>query len=181
MERAVSRVWSVTAVGLAMGLSLASGGTLLARQDPPAQQAAAPAPQDNLKLPNSPHLIIWGVKPSKAADFEALWLGLQAQFEKSDKPEVKEFGATITNMYKLNAPGQPADRPVIFVFQVEKPSQTQSYNPGMIIYQFLYKQVDGKEVGIPRAEADELFKKIGTQLTDMFDSINTWPLTKIGS
>ena len=180
MKRVVSRVWAVRAIRLALTLSLISGGTLLARQDPPAQQPAA-AQQDNLKLANSPHLIIWGVKPTKAADFEALWAGLQAQFAKSERPEVKEFGASITSMYKLSAAPQPG-QPVIFVFQVEKPSQTQSYNPGRIIYEFLYKlDKDNKELGIPRAEADELFKKIGSNLTDMFDSINTWPLTKIGS
>jgi len=181
MKRAVSRVWLV---GLALGLSLVSSGTLLARQaaqQAPQQQPAAAAPQDNLLLPNSPHLIIWGVKPAKAADFEALWKGLQAQFAKSERPEVKEFAATITNMYKLTATSAAPDAPVIYVFQVEKPSATQSYNPGRIIYEFLYKLVDGKETGIPRAEADELFKKIGTSLTDMFASINTWPLAKIGS
>lgn len=182
MERALSRVWLA---GLALGLSAASGGTLLARQAaqqaPQQQQPPAATQQDNLLLPNSPHLIIWGVKPSKAADFEALWKGLQAQFAKSERPEVKEFAATITNMYKLTAASTSPDAPVIFVFQVEKPSPTQSYNPGRIIYEFLYKLVDGKETGIPRAEADELFKKIGTSLTDMFASINTWPLAKIGS
>lgn len=179
MKRAVSRVWLA---GLAVGLSMSSGGALLAQQAAAPQQAAPAAPQDNLKLPASPHLIIWGVKPAKAADFEALWAGLQAQFAKSDKAEVKEFGATITSMYKLNAPSTAPGAPVIFVFMVEKPSQTQSYNPGRIIYEFLYKLTpDGKEMGIPRAEADELFKKIGSNLTDMFESINTWPLAKMGS
>ena len=170
------------AIRLAVGLSLVSGGTLFARQDPPpAQQQPAAAPQaDPLKLANSPHLIIWGVKPAKTADFEAVWAGILAQIAKSDRPEVKEFGATITNMYKLNAPSQAPDAPAIYVFQVEKPSQTQSYNPGRIIYEFLYMQKDNKEIGIPRAEADELFKKIGN-MTEMFASINAWPLVKIGS
>jgi hypothetical protein len=181
MERVVSRVSVGRAIGLAVGLSVIAGGTLLARQDPPAQQPAAPqaAPQaDSLKLANSPHLIIWGVKPAKAADFEALWSGIMAQIAKSERPEVKEFGATFTNMYKLNASTPEA---VMYVFQIEKPSQTQSYNPGKIIYEFLYYQTpEGKEAGIPRTEADELFKKIGT-MQDMFASINTWPLTKIGT
>ena len=182
MERVVSRAWSVRAIGLAVGLSVFSGGTLLARQDPPPQQPAAkpPEPADPLKLANSPHLIIWGVKPAKAADFEAVWAGIMEKIAKSDRAEVKEFGTTITNMYKLNAPGQPADQPVMYVFQIEKPSQTQSYNPGRIIYEFLWKVEKDKEIGIPRAEADELFKKIGN-MQEMFASINTWPLTKIGS
>jgi hypothetical protein len=179
MERVVSRVWSMTAIGLAMGLTIASGGTLLARQEAkPAEQA------DPLKLASSPHLIIWGVKPGKTADFEALWAALDAQFAKSERADVKEFAATITNRYKLNAPGLPADQPVIYVFQIEKPSPTQSYNPGKIIYDFLWKQdpKDNKEVpgSIPRTEADELFKKIGN-MQEMFASINTWPLVKMGS
>jgi len=178
MERVVSRVSVVGAIGLAVGLSVMSGGSLLARQEPaakPAEQAADP-----LKLANSPHLIIWGVKPAKTADFEAVWAGILAQIAKSDRPEVKEFGATITNMYKLSAPSTTPDAPVIYVFQIEKPSQTQSYNPGRIIYEFLYKLEKEKEIGIPRAEADELFKKIGN-MQEMFASINAWPLTKIGS
>lgn len=182
MRPDVSRVWAVRAIRLMVGLSLISGGTLFARQDPPpTQQAAAPAqPADPLKLANSPHLIIWGVKPAKTADFEAVWAALMAQFAKSDRAEVKEFGATITNMYKLNAPSTTPDAAVIYVFQIEKPSQTQSYNPGRIIYEFLYILKDNKEIGIPRAEADELFKKIGN-MQDMFASINAWPLAKIGS
>lgn len=173
MERVVSRVWAVRALVLAIGLSVMSGGAVFARQE-----AAAQA--DPLKLANSPHLIIWGVKPGKGADFEAVWSGIMAQIAKSERAEVKEFGATITNMYKLNAPGQ--DGASMYVFQIEKPSQTQSYNPGRIIYEFLYvlDKASGKELGIPRAEADELFKKIGN-MQDMFASINAWPLTKIGS
>jgi hypothetical protein len=156
-------------------LAVVSGGTVHARQTP-----AAPAQADPLLLSNSPHLIIWGVKPGKAADFEAVWAGIMSQVAKSDRAEVKEFGATITSMYKLNAPGQPADAPSMFVFQIDKPSTTQSYNPGRIIYEFLYFQKDGKEGGIPRTEADELFKKIGN-MQEMFASINAWPLVKMGS
>ena len=105
-----------------------------------------------------------------------------AQIAKSDRPEVKEFGASITHMYKLNAPGQDPAGQSMYVFQIDKPSQTQSYNPGRIIYEFLYvlDKESGKEKGIPRAEADELFKKIGN-MQDMFASINAWPLQKIGS
>ena len=186
MERVVSRAWSVRAIGLAVGLSVFSGGTLVARQDPPPQQPAPKPPEqaDSLKLANSPHLIIWAVKPAKTADFEALWAALDAQFAKSERADVKEFAATITNKYKLNAPGTPADQPVVYVFQVDKPSQTQSYNPGKIIYEFLWRQdpKDGKEVpgSIPRPDADEIFKKIGS-MTDMFAQISAWPLVKMGS
>jgi hypothetical protein len=182
MKRVVSRVSAVGAIGLAMSLSLVSGGTLLARQTAPAQQPAA-APQDNLLLPNVPHLIIWAVKPAKTSDFEALWAGIDAQLAKSERAEVKEFAGTFTHKYKLNVPPS-ADQPVIYVFQIDKPSQTQSYNPGKIIYEFLWKQdpKDGKEMpgSIPRTEADELFKKIGS-MPDMFAQISPWPLVKMGS
>jgi hypothetical protein len=158
-----------------MSLSVISGGTLLARQD------AAAQPADTLKLANAPHLILWAVKPGKSADFEALWTSLDAQFAKSERPEVKEFASTITNKFKLNA-ATAADQPVMYVFQVDKPSATQSYNPARIIYEFLYQldKASGKESGIPRAEADELYKKLGS-MQDMFASINVWPLTKMGS
>ena len=73
MERVVSRMSTVGAIGLAVGLAVVSGGTLHARQTPrcgPAAQA------DNLLLTqNSPHLIVWAVKSNRGADFEALVVG----------------------------------------------------------------------------------------------------------
>jgi hypothetical protein len=183
MERFVSRAWVVRAIGLAVGLSVISGGTLLARQDPPPQPAPKPPEQaDMLKFTqNTPHLIVWAVKSNKAADFEALWAAIQAQFAKSERPEVKEFASTFTNMYKVNA-GAPStpEAPVVYVFQIDKPSTTVSYNPGKIVYDFLYFQKDGKEGGIPRTEADAIFSKAGN-MQEMFASIVAWPLVKIGS
>lgn len=182
MERFVSRAWAVRAIRLAVGLSLISGGALLARQDPPAPAPKPPEQADMLKFSqNTPHLIVWAVKSNKAADFEALWAAIQAQFAKSERPEVKEFAATFTNMYKVNsgAPTTP-DAPVVYVFQIDKPSTTVSYNPGKIVYEFLYFVKDGKEGGIARADADAIFAKAGN-MQEMFASIVAWPLTKIGS
>ncbi len=181
MKPEVSRVGTATAVGLAVTLSLVSGGMLHARQDPPpAQQAAAPAPQaDGLKFTQSvPHLIIWGIKPGKAADFEATWAMIRAQFEKSERPEVKEFAATFGKAYRVDVgPSGPTD-PSIYVFEILTPSMTQSYNPGRIIYEFLWKVENGKEIGIPRVDADAIFAKLGN-MAEMFSSINPWPLKKI--
>lgn len=175
MERVVSRVSTVVAIGLAVGLSLASGATLMARQDP----AAKPAPpkDDLLLAKGGPHLIVWATKPGKGPDFEAAWAMIREQFAKSERPEVKEFAATIANYYKVDT---GADGPAIYVFEIKDASKTQSYNPGRIIYEFLYKLENGKELGIPRADADAIFAKIGN-LADMFASIVAWPLNKIGS
>jgi|SRR5688572_7521754 len=182
MERVVSRASAVGVVGLAVGLAVVSGGTIHARQNPPAQQpAAAPAQADNLLLTqSSPHLIVWAVKSNRGADFEAFWAAVQAAASKDARAEVKEFGASIASMYKVAAaPGAPADAPVFYIFQIDKPS-TQSYNPGKVVYEFLYFQKDGKEGGIPRPEADAIFSKAGN-MQEMFVNILVWPLTKIGS
>lgn len=182
MERVVSRVSAVGAIGLVVGLAVVSGGTIHARQNPPAQQPAPAAQTDNLLLTQStPHLIVWAVKANRGADFEALWSAIQATAAKSDRAEVKEFAASIASIYKVGAaPGAPAEAPVFYVFQLDKPSTTQSYNPGKVVYDFLYFQKEGKEGGIPRADADAIFAKAGN-MQDMFVNILVWPLTKIGS
>jgi hypothetical protein len=173
----------VKVVLVAVALGVISDGSLVARQDAKPQQPAPPAQADTLLLTQStPHLIVWAVKASRGADFEALWSAIQATVAKSDRPEVKEFGASITNIYKVAAvPGAPPEAPVFYVFQLDKPSTTQSYNPGKVVYEFLYIQKDGKESGIPRAEADAIFEKAGKNMQEMFVNILVWPLTKIGS
>jgi hypothetical protein len=177
MKSAVSRVWAVTAVGLALGLSLVSGGTLLAAQQAP----AAPAPQADplLFTQNVPHLIVWALKPGKAADFEAAWKMLDEQFAKSERPEVKEFAASITRKSKVDT-GTAPDAPAIYLFEISSPSLTQSYNPNRIVYEFLYSIKEGKEVGIPRADADAIYAKLGNPL-EMYQSVVPWALKKMGS
>jgi hypothetical protein len=182
MKSAVSRVSTVAAIGLALGACLASNRTLQARQDAPAQQAAAPAApqeQDLLKFTtNAPVLLINAIKPDKVADFEAGWAMIKKEFAKTDRPEVKEFAATLDKFYKVTAlPGAAATNPVIYVFQVDSPSTTQSYMPGKIVYEFLYFIKDGKEGGIPRPLADEIFAK----LKDCYVQLAPWPLVKMGS
>lgn len=183
MKPEVSRVGTAAAVGLAVTLSLVSGGMLHARQDPPpAQQAAAPAPaqQDFLKFTTSaPVLIVNQIKPDRVADFESAWTMIRAEFAKSDRPEVKEFAATLTKFYKVDfpvAPGAPTPPPV-YIFQVDAPVTTQSYLPGKIVYDFLYFIKEGKEGGIPRATADEIYKK----LDGAYSNLSPWPLVKMGS
>jgi hypothetical protein len=159
---------------LAAGLGLVSGGTLLARQDPPPQQPAKPAePPDMFKFAtSSPVLIISQVKPAKVADFEAAWATLRELFPKADRPEVKELGATMEKFYKVELAGAPP----IYVHQVDAPKTDFSYHPGKIIYEALYYQTkEGKEMGIPRAQADELW----TKLKDCYDNLSAWPLKKM--
>ncbi len=177
MKRAVSRVWAVTAVGLALGLSLVSGGTLLAAP----QAAAAPAPQADplLFTQNVPHLIVWALKPGKAADFETAWKMIDEQFAKSERPEVKAFAASIVRKSKVDT-GTAPDAPAIYLFEVTSPSMTQSYNPNRIIYEFLYFIKDGTEGGIPRADADAIYKLLGPP-QDMYASVVPWALKKMGS
>ena len=140
MERVVSRVSTVVAIGLAVGLSLASGATLTARQD----AAAKPAPKDDLLL------------------------------AKDERPDVKEFTATLGKFYRVDL---AAPAPPIYVQNVEAPLTTFSYHPGKIVYEILYYQKDGKEFGIPRAQADEIWSK----LKDCYDNLSPWPLKKMGS
>jgi len=184
MESGVLKVRVAAAIAVAAGLSLASGGAVLAHsvQEPAAQTPAAPAAQaDGLKLTqNVPHLIIWGVKASKSADFEATWKMIQDQFAKSERPEVKEFAATFGKSYKVDLGPAPPEAPSVYVFEINTPSMTQSYNPGKIIYEFLWTVKDGKETGIPRADADAIFAKLGN-MQEMFTTVNTWPLKKMGS
>ena len=175
MERVVSRAWSVRAIGLAVGLSVFSGGTLLARQDPPPQQPAAkpPEPADLFKFAtSSPVLIISQVKPAKVADFEAAWASIREALAKDERPEIKAFTATLDKFYKVDL---GAAAPPIYVQQVDAPLTEFSYHPGKIVYEILYYQKDGKEFGIPRPQADEIW----TKLKDCYDNLSPWPLKKM--
>ena len=177
MERVVSRVSAVGAIGLAVGLAAVSGGAIHARQNPPAQQPAAAQeePKDLFKFTtNSPVLIISQVKPAKVADFESAWAAIREALAKDERPDVKEFTATLGKFYRVDL---AAPAPPIYVQNVEAPLTTFSYHPGKIVYEVLYYQKDGKEFGIPRAQADEIWSK----LKDCYDNLSPWPLKKMGS
>jgi hypothetical protein len=149
----------VTAAALALMASVVCGAA-----QTPAQQ------KDLLRFEsNAPAVILWSVKAAKAADFEALWADIQALMKKSERPDVKEFAATFGPLGKV-ASTAPPGAPVQYLLQLPAPSTTQSYNPGRIIYEFLYRQVGGRPA-ISRAEADSAFSKIGSNLTNMFDDI----------
>ena len=166
---------ALVTTGVVALLSTATGARPM--QDPPAQPAAQEA-ADGLKLNlDSPVLIVSFVKRDKAADFEAGWSMIKQEIEASTRPEVKEFGATLSKSYKVDGTlaGQPPPAPtapVVYVLQLDAPSKTQSYNPTKVIYELLH--MNGKEGGISRARADEIFGKLST----VYEQILVWPLVK---
>ena len=87
---------------------------------------------------------------------------------KSDKPELKAFGDTLSKMYRVAVPPDQSGGMAIYVFQVDQPSSTQSYHPVEILF---------KSGLFERADADMIFAK----LKDAYKNIQAWPLAKIGS
>ena len=70
--------------------------------------------------------------------------------------------------------GQPV-KAVIYLFRLDNPSTTYSYNPRTILYEYLKAGQEGSPV--TRAEADGVYAK----LQAAFLTINPlWTLTKIG-
>jgi hypothetical protein len=162
------RVWM--AFGLAAVLCLASG---VRAQPTPGQDPAPAPPPDQLKFNlDVPLLLIYGIKPDRTADFEALWAGIRAGLGKSDKPDLKAFAETLV-VFKVDVkiPGQ-----VLYAFHFEHPSKTYSYNPVPLLY-----DVGGGAATTPtslftRDEADALYAKF----KDCYISIQPWPLVKVG-
>jgi hypothetical protein len=166
------------ALGLAAAMCAASG---VRAQQTPGQDPAPAKPQeapDALKLSlDGPVLILNTVKPDKVTEFLAGWTMVRAEFAKSTRPEVQAFAATFTKMFKVDPTliGQPADpQSVIYIFQIDTPSKTQSYNPVKIVYELLHK--NGEEGGISRADADAIYAKF----TECYKNIIVWPLVKAG-
>ena len=146
-----------------------------------AQDAAAQA--DPLKLSGGkPTLVVWAIKADRGADFEAAWAGIRAVLAKSDKDDFKALGQSLTEIYKVDQP--PFDfttkdgpvKAVLYVFRLDKPSTTYSYNPRTILYEYLKAGQEGAVVN--RADADDLFvKKFGESYLAL-QAI--WALNKIG-
>ena len=143
-----------------------------AQTPPPAQQqppAQPPAQEDPLKLKGDmPVIIINQIASDKTAEFEAAWAAIREKLAKSDKPELKAFGDTLSKMYRVSVPPDQSGGMAIYVFQVDQPSSTQSYHPVEILF---------KSGLFERADADMIFAK----LKDAYKNIQAWPLAKIGS
>jgi hypothetical protein len=140
-----------------------------AQTPPPAQQAQPPAQEDPLRLKGDmPVIIINQIAQEKTAEFEAAWAAIRERLSKSDKPELKAFGDTLSKMYRVSVPPDQSGGSAIYVFQIDQPSSTQSYHPVEILF---------KSGLFERADADMIFAK----LKDAYKNIQAWPLAKIGS
>jgi hypothetical protein len=149
-------------VTVGLGLALCAASTLRAQQ-PAAGGQDAPDP---LKLTGDFVLLVNQVKADKAADFEGAWATIKDKLSKSEKPELKELGESL-KIFKLGTPPAPG-APVVYIFRLEPPSKTQSYDPTKILYY---------SGAFPdRAEADAIYAKI----KDAYVGIQPWPLVKIG-
>jgi hypothetical protein len=116
-------------------------------------------PKDDLKLSlDAPAILLFKIKPDRVADFEALVAGICSGLAKSTKEDVKAFAASYHPFKVETAPG-------LYVFYLEKPSKTISYNPVALLY---YTDTEA----IKREEADALFPK----WKDAAESINILPL-----
>jgi len=149
------------------------------------QAPQAQTPPDPLKFSlDGPIMLVFQIKPDKAAGFEEAWKSIMAGFAKATKPEVKAFGDTLMNKmsrvdFSLIGIPTPAGSPVVYMLQIDTPSKTMSYNPVKIIYETLHN--NGAEGGaITRAEADVIYAKLKDGEGNIFLGINPWPLVKIG-
>jgi hypothetical protein len=135
-------------------------------QDAAQPAAAAQTAPDPFKFSADNLIMVWTVKAEKAADFESAWTAIKDKLSKSEKAELKELGTSI-NIMKVDVP-PAANAPAIYLFHLSPPSKTQSYEPTKILY---YSGAFPE-----RPEADAIYNK----LKDAIQSMNPWPLKKIG-
>lgn len=155
---------AVVALGVA---ALLVGTTPVVRGQQP---AATPAPPDPLMFNlDVPLLLIYSVKPDKTADFESVWAAIKAGLAKSEKPELKTFGEGL-NLFRADTPAPAAGAPpvpAIYIFRIDAPSKTISYNPVKLLY----------ESGIFKyEEATPLYDKF----KETYTGIQFWPMVKVG-
>jgi hypothetical protein len=128
----------------------------------PRVATAQAAPQEDiLKFSSSaPVIIVNQIRADKIAEFEEGWAGIRALIAKSDNAELKAFGETLTNLYRVEQ--EPFDvqgtKAVIYVFNLSAPSTTFSYNPGKILYEAL--KAGGEGSPVTREEADPVYAKL---------------------
>jgi len=151
-------------VGTALALCIGSSAGIRAAGQDPAKPAGQEQPKDDLKLnSDTPVILLFKIKADRVADFEAVVAGIRNGLGKSAKDDVKAFAAAYTPFKVDGAPG-------LYVFYLEKPSKTVSYNPTALLY---YTDPDA----IKREEADALFAK----WKDAPESINILSLKPMGS
>jgi hypothetical protein len=170
-------------ISVAVGVAaLACASSSVKAQDP-APQAPAQAQQDGLKFNHDGEmLIVWQIKPERAADFQSGWTTIKTLLAASQKPDVKAFGDALHISRVVTGTGGPA----IFVFQLSPASKTFSYNPVPILFEML-KPPPPDPAAAPDApnppgtvsdtEAREIFDKINDSWVE--NGIVPWPLQKI--
>jgi hypothetical protein len=164
----------MVAVGMVAFLFATAG--LSARTQDPAkpQEPAKPAEQaDPLKFDyDGPMILVFQIKPDRIADFEAFWPGLRAGLAKSDKPELKAFGETLTPYKVQGVQG-------LYLLRLDHPSKTFTYNPSKLLYDNI--NYEKPELGaFTREEADTLFKKFNESWVPQ-GGIQAWKLEKAGT
>lgn len=141
-----------------------------------AQAAPAAAQDDILKFKTSaPAIIVNQIKADKTAEFEDGWASIRALLAKSEDPDLKAFGETLTSLYRVDQ--DPFDtaggKAVIYIFQLSAPSTTYSYNPTKILFEALKAGKEGSS--ITDADARVIFDK----LQSAYVAINPpWHLVK---
>ena len=118
-------------------------------------QAAAQPAADPFKFATSgPVLFLNYIKADKTADFEEGWASVRAMLAKSDNADYKALGEHLSKLSKVDVP--PVDvsggKAVIYVFQIDAPSSTLTYNPRTILYEYLKAGLDGSPVTRPDAD-----------------------------
>jgi hypothetical protein len=139
---------------------LCGASGLRAQQAP----AAGGAQEDAFLFTGDAGVVIFQVKPTATADFEAAWGEIKTKLSASDKPDLKTQGESI-KIFKMNAAPAP-DQPVGYLLSIESPVKA-SYNPVKILY----------AQGGPwdRAAADAAYKKIAESVVN----ISVLSLTKV--
>ena len=162
---AALRIATITSVALLVAMPRAAAAQ------------TAPAPQDDpLKLSASiPTMILMQINADKTADFESTWGSIRAALAKSTKDDVKAFGESLNNLFKVDQP--PIEgKTVLYILKIDAPSTTISYHPFKLVYEQLWN-ADEKLSLITRPEADTIFEKLKAS----FQNINPpWKLIKVG-
>jgi hypothetical protein len=125
-------------VMVAFMLALALGATPGAAyaQGSAAQQPQQPPAEDPFKFSHDgPFLVVWTIIPDRADGFEKAWLTIKDALAKSTNAEHKALGDGLTLYRVTSAP--KAGEPTVFVFQLNPPSKTLSYNPVKILFEYL--------------------------------------------
>ena len=169
-------------IGVGASLQLRAGPADLVQDKP----AAAPQQADPLKFSHDgPMLLVWQIKPDRAAGFEQAWLTIKTALAKNEKPEVRTFGESWT-ISKVDAPG--AQGAVIYIFHLNPASKTFSYNPSPLLFEVLKAPTPDPGAATPPPnppgtftydEAKTIFDKINGAWIEA-GGIVPWPLQKVG-